>query len=195
MKTRMWLALCSVSLLGLSTSACGTVETTPGGPGDMASGGGGGGGGGGGSGGDMAAVAGNFSIVGSWLSSGANLAPGFTKSPFNVKTITGVFNADFTYTVTSVDMSGSTTATKGTWVSMPSSVPGIFDFTQNQTSPSTATAKGIYQFDATGAALTLEGIQVSPSLGANPPTAQGGFGSTTVNGAKTSDWIQKYVRQ
>ena len=34
-----------------------------------------------------------------------------------------------------------------------------------------------------------------PSLGATPPTAEGGFGSTMVNGTKTSDWVQKYVRQ
>lgn len=204
MKTSVWLVLLAVSLLGMAVlcvSGCGTVEVAPdAGGADLATGGTGTGGGGdlatAGGGGDMAGVA-AVSIVGSWLSTGANLAPGFTKPPFNVTSIAGVFNADLTYSVTSTDNTGKTSTSAGTWSATPSKVAGIFDFTQAQTQPSSATAQGIYQLDAsaTPPVLTLEGVQTQPSLGATPPTAEGGFGSTMVNGMKTSDWIQKYVRQ
>jgi hypothetical protein len=140
---------------------------------------------------------GGASIVGSWLSAGGNLAKGFTTPPFSYKSISGIFNADATYSVVGTDSSGKMTTLAGTWMASPSSVAGIYDFVQSQTQPSAATAKGIFQLDATVTPnlLTLEGVQTSPSLGANPPTAQAGFGSTTVNGTKTSDWIQKYERQ
>jgi hypothetical protein len=204
MKTSMWLVLLAVSLLGMlvvSIGGCGTVDYAP----DLGhDGGGGGGGGGGSSGGDLAVAAGAdlsgtaaVTVVGTWLSTGSNLAPGFTKPPFNVMAITGVFNADATYTVTSTDSTGKMSTSSGTWTGTPSSVPGIFDLTQSQTQPSAATAKGIFQIDGSASPplLTLEGVQTMPSLGATPPTAEGGFGSTVVNGMKTSDWIQKYVRQ
>jgi hypothetical protein len=205
MKTSTWILLLSLSLLGLlffQVAGCGSATYLANDMGPVGSGGGDDGSTSGGqdgsqqTGGDMAGMT-PVTVVGTWLSTGANLAKGFTQAPFNVQSITGVFKADSTYSVTSVDMSGKMTTSAGTWTSMPSSVAGIFDFQQNQTQPSAATAKGIYQIDATQSPpmLTLEGVQVSPSLGASPPTAAQGFGSTTVNGQKTSDWIQKYVRQ
>lgn len=204
MKTSVWIVLLTVSLIGMAVlglSGCGTIEIAT----DMGGGGGsGGGGGGGGNGGDLAIAPGadlagiaQVTVVGNWLSTGSNLAPGFTKAPFNVTSITGVFNADMTYSVTSTDSTGKTSTSAGTWTGLPSDVPGIYNLTQTQTQPSSATAQGIYKIDATVTPplLTLEGIQTMPSLGATPPTADGGFGSTVVNGMKTSDWIQKYVRQ
>lgn len=184
----------------LAAAGCGMVMAAVGGCGNAVppGGGGGGGGGGGAVGGDMAmSSTGNVSVVGTWVSTGANLAKGFTTPPFSYKSISGQFNADLTYVVTGTDSNGKTSMLSGTWQSSPSSVAGIYDFTQNQTSPSAATAKGIYKIDATVTPplLTLEGVQTMPSLGASPPTAQQGFGSTTVNGQKTSDWIQKYERQ
>ncbi|HEX8951483.1 MAG TPA: hypothetical protein VF945_06540 [Polyangia bacterium] len=204
MKTSVWIVLLTVAVLGmvvLGVGGCGAVDIAPDLGADLGGGGGSGGNGGKGDlavapGADLAGVA-AVTVVGTWLSSGSNLAPGFTKAPFNVTSITGVFNDDKTYSVTSTDSSGKTSTSAGTWSATPSSVAGIFDFTQNQTQPSAATAQGIYQIDA-GAApplLTLEGVQTMPSLGATPPTAASGFGSTVVNGMKTSDWIQKYVRQ
>ncbi len=208
MKTSVWIVLLAMSLLGmvvLGIGGCGTVEIAPDmGSADLGGTGGGGGGGGGGTaggggtggGGDMAGVA-MVTVVGNWLSTGSNLAPGFTKAPFNITSITGVFKADMTYSVTSTDNTGKMSTSSGTWTSMPSDVVGIYNLVQMQTSPSAATAQGIYKIDATvsPALLTLEGVQTSPSLGATPPTADGGFGSTVVNGMKTSDWVQKYVRQ
>jgi hypothetical protein len=143
------------------------------------------------------ASTGGGSIVGMWLSTGANLAKGFTTAPFSYTSITGDFKADFTYAVVGTDASGKMSTLAGTWQSSPSSVAGIYDFTQNQTTPSTATAKGIYRLDTTVTPnrLTLEGVQTMPSLNASPPTAEAGFGSTTVNGTKTSDWVQTYERQ
>jgi len=201
MKSSVWIVLLALSLLGmlvLGISGCGTVEVAPDLGADLGSGGGGN------SGGDLAMAPGAdlagvapVTVVGTWLSTGANLAPGFTKPPFNVTSITGVFNADKTYAVTSTDSTGKMNTSSGTWTATPSSVAGIFDLTQMQTQPSAATAQGIFQIDATvsPALLTLEGVQTMPSVGATPPTAEGGFGSTVVNGMKTSDWIQKYVRQ
>lgn len=198
MKTSMWLVLLTVSLLGMlivSIGGCGTVDYAP----DLGPDGGGGGGSV-----DLAVAAGAdlsgtapVTVVGTWLSTGANLAPGFTQAPFNVMSISGVFNADATYTVTSTDSTGKMTTTSGTWTGTPSTVAGIFNLTQNQTQPSAATAQGIFQINAAAVPplLTLEGIQTMPSVGATPPTAEGGFGSTMVNGMKTSNWIQKYVRQ
>lgn len=205
MKTSIWIVLLGMSVLGLlllTAAGCGSATYLANDMGSVGSGGGEDGATGGGNdgammtGGDMAGMM-QVTVVGTWLSTGANIAKGFTQAPFNVKSITGVFKADSTYSVTAVDMSGKMTVTSGTWTSMPSSVAGIFNLLQNQTQPSAATAKGIYQIDATQSPplLTLEGIQTSPSLGASPPTAEQGFGSTTVNGQKTSDWIQKYVRQ
>ena len=203
MKSSVWIVLLALSLLGmlvLGISGCGTVEVAP----DLGADLGSGGGGGGNSGGDLAMAPGAdlagvapVTVVGTWLSTGANLAPGFTKPPFNVTSITGVFNADKTYAVTSTDSTGKMNTSSGTWTATPSSVAGIFDLTQMQTQPSAATAQGIFQIDATvsPALLTLEGVQTMPSVGATPPTAEGGFGSTVVNGMKTSDWVQKYVRQ
>ena len=203
MKTSVWIVLLTVSLIGMAVlglTGCGTVEIAT----DMAGAGGGGSAGGGGASTDMALAPGAdlsgvapVTVVGTWLSNGSNLAPGFTKAPFNITSITGVFKADLTYSVTSTDSTGKMSTSAGTWSSMPSDVAGIYNLVQTQTQPSSATAQGIYQVDATQSPplLTLEGVQTMPSLGATPPTADGGFGSTVVNGMKTSDWVQKYVRQ
>jgi len=191
MRTSTWVLFMTVSLLG----GCGTVDESLPDSGGIGSGGGGDDGGSQ-TGGDLSTGM-PSTVVGTWLSTGTNVAKGLAGPPFSVKSITGVFKADQTYAVTSTDSTGKMSTSAGTWTSVPSPVPGIFNLTQMQTQPSSATAQAIYKIDDTAnpPVLTLEGVQTMPSLGATPPTAQGGFGSTVVSGKMTSDWVQTYVRQ
>ena len=54
-------------------------------------------------------------IVGSWISEGANVAPGLTGAPFNVSKIVATFNTNKSYTVVQTDKSNVTTTFTGTY--------------------------------------------------------------------------------
>lgn len=135
-------------------------------------------------------------LVGKWLSSGADVAPLLAGAPFNITKITADFQAN-TYTVVSTDNANKDTTFTGTWTSTDSGMNGIFNITLNQAMPSVVTSQGIYQIDAnvSPARLTYEVAQTQPPIqGVTPPTADKGFGSTAggVLGMKN---VQKFSRQ
>ena len=69
----------------------------------------------------------------------------------------------------------------------------VFTIVANQNLPA-LTATGIYAISSTN--MTYEVIQTEPvAVNVNAPTAQGGFGSTTIGGVKYNWYVQKYVKQ
>jgi hypothetical protein len=144
-------------------------------------------------------------IVGTWVSEGANVAPGLTVAPFNVTKIVATFNANKSYTVVQTDKNNVTTTLSGTYTNTEttntdaSATYGtqgakIYNIVANQSSPSAVTATGIYAIS--GNKMTYEVIQTTPPLtGVSAPTSAGGFGSTTIAGTKYNIYVQKYVKQ
>jgi hypothetical protein len=130
-------------------------------------------------------------LEGAWLSEGDNVAPLLVELTDAVQ-ITAVFSAD-TFTVTTIDGGGQEVVQVGVYTDSPSGVGGIFDITLQQSSPASATARGIYEIDDSvePAVLRYEIVQTEPSVGAIPPTAEGGFGSTSYG----ADLTQIYLRQ
>ena len=144
-------------------------------------------------------------IVGTWLSTGTNVAYGLRVAPFKVKSITATFNSNMSYTVVQTDSANVQTTLSGTYANPVStstdtlSTDGttgatIYNIVANQTTPSTVTATGIYAIKNSN--MTYEVIQTTPALaGVSAPTAAGGFGSTTIAGTKYAIYVQKYVKQ
>jgi hypothetical protein len=144
-------------------------------------------------------------IVGTWLSTGTNVAYGLRLAPFKVKSITATFNANGSYTVVQTDSSNVITNFTGTYVNPASTNTDttttslthgatIHNIVASQATPTTVTATGIYAI--TDVNMTYEVIQTSPVLaGVLAPTAAGGFGSTTIGGVKYAIYVQKYVKQ
>ncbi|HFA51322.1 MAG TPA: hypothetical protein ENJ95_20095 [Bacteroidetes bacterium] len=126
-----------------------------------------------------------------WQSSGDNVATLLAGPPFNVDSIYVEFE-ELTYHVeqfsggVKIDLDGSYSQTE-------SGTGNIWDITLMQSSPSALTAVGIYEISADGNILTYEVVQTEPDIGATPPTATDGFGST--NGGALSDWnVQTYEK-
>ena len=107
--------------------------------------------------------------------------------------IIATFNTNFTYSVE--QWKGGTKVTlTGTYSQTKSSTGNIYDITVNQTAPTTITAKGIFEVDATNTTMKYEIAQTEPAVaGVTPPTAAKGFGSTS-NGAFGDINIQNYTR-
>lgn len=134
-------------------------------------------------------------IYGTWVSEGSNVAP-LLVSLFKVVKITATFNTNGSYTVTQEDSSGATLDLTGTFTVQKSDVGDIYNIVLDQTTPSVLTATGIYFIASlsTPMEMSYEVVQTTPDIGATPPTAEGGFGST--NGGALGTWnIQRYVRQ
>ncbi|MEJ2503269.1 MAG: hypothetical protein P8177_08130 [Gemmatimonadota bacterium] len=128
-------------------------------------------------------------LVGTWVSKGADLAPGF--APFAIDSIIATFNEDQTYEVLQYAGGSDQEVTlTGTYVIGPQEEGEIRAITLTQATPSALTAAGIFQ--VSGSSMQYEVIQVQPDIGATAPTVSGGFGSTTVGGSTTSVWIQGY---
>lgn len=133
-------------------------------------------------------------LVGTWVSTGANIAPGLVAG-FKIKNIVATFNANNTYTVVSTDSANATVTYTGTW-SAPSGTNGtVRAVTLNQSSPTQLTSTGIFR--VSGSNLTYEVIQTTPAIqGFAAPTVAGGFGSTSYNGvALGAVWTQRFVKQ
>ena len=138
-------------------------------------------------------------IVGTWVAFGLRVAP------FRIIKIVATFNSNNSYTVVQTDSSNTTTTLSGTYQMTKSNYTDtlstsntkgadIYSITANQTSPATVTATGIFAID--GNNMTYEVIQTDPALaGVSAPTAEGGFGSTTIAGVKYNIYVQKYVKQ
>lgn len=116
-------------------------------------------------------------IMGEWQSSGANVAP-LLVNLFATDSIYALFRTDNTYLVEQFDTSGTSLTLEGTYTQEPSGVGQIWNITVNQTSPAALTSEGI--FEITGTTMMYEIVQTSPDIGASPPSAQAGFGSTNM---------------
>ncbi|MBN8544716.1 MAG: hypothetical protein J0L60_01175 [Ignavibacteria bacterium] len=132
-------------------------------------------------------------LIGTWLSEGANVAPGL-KTVSKTKKIDATFNANGTYKVISTDSSNVQVTFEGTYSTKAVANMSIREITLNQTVPSALTSTGIYRVNTAG--LWYEVIQTTPAItGFTAPTAAEGFGSTKYNGfALGVTWIQKYVK-
>lgn len=133
-------------------------------------------------------------IVGEWYSAGDNVAV-LLSAYFNVDSIYAKFEANNTYLVESFDVDGAKTTYTGTYVQTKSGVGTIWNITLNQSSPTAVTSVGIFDISTATNPYTMqyEVAQTEPSIGATPPTAAAGFGST--NGGALGTWnIQKFVK-
>lgn len=133
-------------------------------------------------------------IVGTWVSTGADLAPGLAAAPFNADSIIATFNENGTYAVVQWS-AGAAINFAGTYTLGTQAEGQIRAITANQTAPTSVTSQGIFQ--VTGATMRYEIIQVEPAIqGVTAPTVAGGFGSTAVNGTPTGAyWVQNYDRR
>lgn len=134
-------------------------------------------------------------IVGTWLSTGANIAPGLRPAPFRTKQILATFNANNTYTVVSTDSLNATITYTGTWSAAAGTNGTVRAITLNQSTPTQLTSTGIFQVTTptTGAkTMKYEVIQTTPAIqGFTAPTVTGGFGSTAYNATPLGVyWVQ-----
>ncbi len=144
-------------------------------------------------------------IVGAWVSEGANVAFGLRVAPFKVKKIEATFNENNSYTVVQTDSSDVQTTLSGTYqitestytdtlTGSPTNGAKIYTIIANQSTPATITATGIYAVK--DGSMRYEVIQTNPALtGVSAPTADGGFGSTSIAGTKYPIYIQTYVKK
>lgn len=132
-------------------------------------------------------------IVGTWISEGADVAPGLVLTLKTVR-IVATFNANNTYNVVATDSAGAQVTYSGTYSVTENSGTTIRSIVLNQSVPTSVTSTGIYEVDANGF-LKYEVIQTTPEIaGFTPPTAAEGFGSTKFNGVPLGlTWIQNFV--
>jgi hypothetical protein len=135
-----------------------------------------------------------FGIRGKWQSSGTNVAP-LLVALFGTDSIYAEFNADNTYLVEQYDTTGASITLSGTYTQEKSGVGNIWNITVIQSSPTPLTSEGIFEVDESAAPVTMqyEIAQTQPDIGATPPTAADGFGSTSSGAVGTAN-IQNYVR-
>lgn len=133
-------------------------------------------------------------IVGDWVSEGAtNVALGLQQLT-KTSRIDATFEENGSYNVVSVDSAGAEVTFTGTYTLGEETASGIRSITLNQGTPSSVTSAGIFQID--GTTMTYEVIQTEPSVGAEAPTVEGGFGSTTIGGTATGIyWVQTFEKQ
>jgi hypothetical protein len=133
-------------------------------------------------------------VVGTWLSAGANVAPGL-RTALKVKSVTCVFGSDSTVTTQSTDSSNVVTSyTGGTYHLGAPADTTIRSITISYASPA-ITQSGIIQ--VVGSTMRLEVVQTTPQLtGVTAATVAGGFGSTKYNGISLGvTYIQTYAKQ
>ncbi len=127
---------------------------------------------------------------GEWQSSGSDVAP-LLVTLFNTDSIYVNFGTDMTYTVEQYDSSGAMLTLSGVYTQTKSGTDNIYDVLLEQTSPGVLTSEGI--FEITGTTMKYEVVQTLPDIGATPPSATGGFGSTN-GGALGTLNVQTYQR-
>ena len=137
------------------------------------------------------------SLYGTWVSEGDNLAPAFVDpdAASTISKVTATFSADGSYVVSAkVDGVARAFDFEGTWTADMSTSPhGIV---LNQATLNGAakvlTSAGIWLVEAS--TLTYEAIQTDPDAGCSPPTAAGGFGSTTCSPeVEAGYYVQVYL--
>lgn len=134
-------------------------------------------------------------VQGKWYSSRTNVAPLLKGAPFNIDSIYANFKTDMTYQVESFDNSGVKVTYTGVYVQQKSTVGNIWTIRLTQNAPTAVTSEGIFEVHAneTPNRLRYEILQTEPSLGLNPPTPSGGFGSTA-GGAFLTTNVQTFLR-
>ena len=130
-------------------------------------------------------------LEGVWVSSGMDVAPLLVELTGAVE-ITATFTPD-TFTVHTLDNQGQEVSQSGVYTAEPVGTDGLYAITLEQTTPQAITAEGIYQIDNTTnpPILRYEVVQTIPSVGAEPPTPDKGFGGTNLG----DDLTQIFVRQ
>jgi hypothetical protein len=109
--------------------------------------------------------------------------------------ILAAFKQDGNYELT-YWKSGFPSKFTGTFVQVFSGVNPIYAVTLNQKTPSVAVFRGIIQLSNADADMLYETVQTSPAIGATPPLATEGFGSSKFNGvALGNNNIQSYSRK
>ncbi len=127
---------------------------------------------------------------GEWQSSGSDVAP-LLVSLFNTDSIYVNFGTDMTYTVEQYDSTGAMLTLAGVYTQTKTGTGEIYTISLDQTSPAVLTSEGM--FEVTGTTMKYEVVQTSPDIGAVPPTAAAGFGSTN-GGALGTLNVQTYQR-
>lgn len=135
---------------------------------------------------------GEQTLVGDWSSTGDDISELFSGAPFRYTALTATFNGDGSYTVVGEAQSGTYTFS-GTYVTDTTTDPHSIVLTQ--TSPSAATAEGIYALEDAGDTLRYEVVQTVPDYGFVPPTPESGFGSTSGGELEAGVNVQVYRRQ
>lgn len=134
-----------------------------------------------------------FGIEGEWISQGDSVCT-ILSFYFAVDSIYAKFNADQTYLVESFDTAGVKTTYTGTYTQTKSGTGNIFDIVISQSTPSAATSEGILEvYPGAPNTMKYEIVQTAPTAAGIPPTATGGFGSTSAGAYGTTN-IQKYRR-
>ncbi len=133
-------------------------------------------------------------LNGSWVSEGANVAPGLVLT-LKTKKITATFNSNNTYTVVATDSFNVDVTYSGTFSTTGNTGTSIRNITLNQAAPTTVTSTGIYR--VTTKDLKYEVLQTAPAInGFTAPTATEGFGSTKYNNTPLgATWIQTFIYQ
>ena len=135
-------------------------------------------------------------IVGTWVSKGDDVAS-LLVDFFFVDSIVAVFNANQTYEV--LQYAGGSTSPltlDGTYVQSLSNTGTIWNITVEQTAPSALTSAGIFEISPSDNpnSMQYEIVQTNPDIGALPPTAEAGFGSSS-GGALGDTNVQVYRRR
>lgn len=118
-------------------------------------------------------------IIGKWYSSGTNVAP--LLSAIGIDSIYTEFKANNTYIVESFTADLSKTTLTGTFTQTRSGTGNIWNITVNQSTPNALTSVGIFEITSgTTTTMKYEVAQTEPNIpNVTPPTATGGFGSTS----------------
>jgi len=135
----------------------------------------------------------DIGVIGKWQSSGMNVAPLLIYA--GIDSVYANFKGDNTYVVESFTPDGSKTTLTGTFTQQRSVVTGIWNITVNQSSPTALTSVGIFQLSPLSPiSMKYEVAQTEPAIvGVTPPTAAGGFGSTS-GGAYGILNVQTYLK-
>jgi len=140
-------------------------------------------------------LAANKGIIGSWYSSGDNVAP-LLVTYFQVDSIYADFKDDKTYLVEQYNI-GNTSGIAdviftGTYTVTKSNVGEIWKIDLTQEAPYAAEAAGIFEIKKSPEVLWYEVVQTSGTQN-TPPTPDEGFGSSN-GGSLGLTNIQKYIR-
>lgn len=133
----------------------------------------------------------DIGIIGSWVSTGANLSPVFQQ--FGFDSVYMQYNSDRSYIFESFTPGGVHNILSGTFHQTVSVIEGLRLIVLVQQSPVQATISGIFRlYNEDPIRLVYETVQTEPAVaGLTPPTPELGFGSTGMLG---SDNTQVFLK-